>query len=145
MNAEKHVQEEPAQRGGEKHIAGTWPIPCSHATEAGESTAREKEPQRDSQQEYRRKGQWKGCLRVLTSAPPWQPSLPGFCFSLLCLVAACFGQQCWAGQESSRHRAKGFLWLSGKLHGVRGSLGLSGSSKARVAPGGGQVRERSVV
>lgn len=33
------------------HMAGTWSILCSRVTEAGERIAREKEPQRDSQQE----------------------------------------------------------------------------------------------
>lgn len=73
-----------------------------------------------------------GCSHLHPHAGPLYPA---FVFPSSAWLLHALASSVGPDRNGSRHRAKAFLWLSGKLHGVRCSPGLSGSSKARAVQG----------
>ena len=131
------MQGEPTQRGGEEHtLLAHGRFPVAMPLRLGKALQGRKKLREILSRNKEGKGSGKDTLACSHLHPHAGPLYPAFAFPssawLLHALASSVGQD----RNSTRQREMGFLWLSGKLHGVRGGPGLSGSSKARAAPGG---------
>lgn len=130
------MQEEPSERGEKRTLLAHGLFPVAMPLRLGKTLQGRKNLREIVSTNKCRKGSGKDTLLCSHLHPCASPLYPAFAFSssawLLHALASRVGQD----RNGSRHREKGFLWLHGKLHGVRRSPALSGSSKARAAQGG---------